>query len=75
MCISATIPYLYFKVLEHGKNTRGDGCSLVIPRVKTEVGRKTFKFQGSLLFNKLPKELKTEKSVVIFKRNLKHLYK
>jgi hypothetical protein len=81
MCISATIPYLYFKVLEHGKNTRGDGCSLVIPRVKTEVGRKTFKFQGSLLFNKLPKELTTEKSVVTkFKlneiyTNEKHLYK
>ena len=50
----------YFKVLQHGKNTRGDGSSLVIPRVKTEIGRKTFKFQGSLLFNKLPKDLKAE---------------
>ena len=27
----------YFKVLQHGKNTRGDGSSLVIPRVKTEM--------------------------------------
>ena len=68
-----TIPIL--KVLEHGKNTRGDGCSLVVPRVKTEAGRKTFKFQGSLLFNKLPKELKTEKSVVVFQQKLKQFYK
>ena len=43
----------YFKVLQHGKNTRGDGNSLVIPKVKTEERRKTFKFQGTLLFNKL----------------------
>jgi hypothetical protein len=69
MCISTTIYHTYFKVLEQGKNTRGDGCSLVIPRVKTEVGRKIFKFQGSSLFKKLPKELLTEKSIVIFKQN------
>ena len=64
----------YFKVLQHGKNTRGDGSSKSKPsisRVKTEIGRKTFKFQGSLLFNKLPKDLKTEKSIVIFKQKLK----
>ena len=61
----------YFKVLQHGKNTRGGGSSLVIARVKPEIGRKTFKFQGSLLFNKLPKDLKAEKSIVIFKQKLK----
>jgi hypothetical protein len=74
-CVSPPEYHTYFKVLEHGKNTRGDGCSLVVPRVKTEAGRKTFKFQGSLLFNKLPKELKTEKSVVVFKQKLKQFYK
>ena len=61
----------YFTVLQHGKNTRGGDSSLVIARVKPEIGRKTFKFQGSLLFNKLPKDLKAEKSIVIFKQKLK----
>ena len=61
----------YFKALQHGKNTRGDCNSLVIPKVKTEVGRKTFKFQGTLLFNNLPNDLKTEKSIVVFKYRLK----
>ena len=61
----------YFKVLQHGKNTRGNGSSLVIPRIKTEIGRKSFKFQGSSLFNKLPKDLKAEKSIVILKQKLK----
>ena len=61
----------YCKVLQHGKNTRGDGNSLIIPKVKTEVGRKTFKFQGTFLFNKLPNDLKAEKSIVVFKQKFK----
>jgi hypothetical protein len=42
------------KVFQYGKNTRGDGCSLAIPQEEGD-------FQGSTLFNGLPKDLKVEK--------------
>ena len=70
--VSPPVFHNYFQVLDHGKNTRGDGNSLIVPRIKTEAGRKTFKFQGCSLFNKLPKDIKTEKSVVRFKQKLKN---
>ena len=56
--------------LVNGKNTRGDGCSLIVPRIKTEAGRKIFKFQGCNLFNELPKDMKSEKSIVRLKGKL-----
>jgi hypothetical protein len=74
--VSPPVFHYFFIFLNHGKNTRGDGCSLIVPRIKTEAGRKTFlKFQGCKLFNELAKEMKTEKSIVRFKRKLSFLSK
>jgi hypothetical protein len=53
--VSPPVFHDFFTFLNHGKNTWGDGCSLIVPRIKTEAGRKTFKFQGCKLFNELPK--------------------
>ncbi|CAB4043752.1 Hypothetical predicted protein [Paramuricea clavata] len=50
-----------FSKLNHGKNTRGNGLNLVLPKVRTESGKKeTFAFQGTKLYNKLTRELKEE---------------
>ena len=43
----------YFERFDHTKNTRGNKSLLRIPRVKTEMGRKSFKVLGATLFNKL----------------------
>ena len=48
--ISPPVFHDYFKFFNHGKNTREDGCSLIVPRIKTEAGKKTLKFQGCKLF-------------------------
>ena len=71
--VSPPVFHDFFTFLNHGKNTRGDGCSLIVPRIKTKAGRKTFKFQGCKLYNELPKEMKTEKSIVRFKGKPKSL--
>ena len=52
----------YFQRVKHGKETRGNENSLLLPRVKSEAGRKTFAFQGAKIFNKVPNRLKRETS-------------
>ena len=67
-----------FKVInqspEDHYSTRGNGVNLPVPRSKTETRRKMFANQGALLFNKLPGELKEERSLLLFKlkMRLKH---
>ena len=76
-CIHDLLPLascLGFSKLNHGKNTRGNGLNLVLPKVKTESGKKTFAFQGTTLYNKLTRELKEERSLLLFKSKLKLFY-
>ncbi|CAB4019252.1 Hypothetical predicted protein [Paramuricea clavata] len=65
---------LGFSKLNQGKNTRGNGMNLVLPKVRTESGKKTFAFQGTKLYNKLTRELKEERSLLLFKSKLKLFY-
>ena len=59
----------YFKKILHQQETRGNNTNLLLPKVHTEAGRKTFLFQGSKLHNKLPDALKQEEqSIMNFKR-------
>ena len=59
-----------FERFDHGKETRGNGSRLVLPKVKTEAERKTFAFQGALIFNGLPTDLMNEPYFVNFKRKI-----
>ena len=59
-----------FEQFDHGKDTRGNGSRLVLPKVKTEAGRKTFAFQGALIFNGLLTDLMNEPYFVNFKRKI-----
>ena len=63
----------YFKKILHQKETRGNNTNLLLPKVRTETGRKSFLFQGSKLYNKLPTALKQEQSVMNFKRQCDQL--
>ena len=42
----------------HAKDTRVNGSRLILPEVITEAGRKTFAFQGALIFNGLPASIR-----------------
>ena len=64
----------YFKKQEHQKNTRGNGSLIKLHSVRTEMGRKTFKFFGALNFNKLPHQTRVEQSLVKFKAECKQFY-
>ena len=58
----------YLKRLGHCKGARGNGHSLLLPKVKSEAGRKTFGFLGAKIFNKLPNNMKTESSIASLQR-------
>ena len=57
----------YFKRLDHCKGTRGNDQSLLLPKVKSEAGRKAFAFWGDKILNKLPSNMKMESSIIKFK--------
>ena len=40
---------------------------IVLPKVKSETGKKAFAFQGANIFNKLTDDMKTETSILRFK--------
>ena len=64
----------YFQRVKHSKATRGNELSLLLPRVKSEAGRKTFAFQGVKFFNKVPRKLQSETSILKFESCFKELY-
>ena len=50
----------YFWHVTHRKATCGIELSLLVPRVKSGVGWKTFAFQGAKYLKKIPDKLKSE---------------
>ena len=72
-CVNGLTPPIfkdYFTKISHGKGTRGDAVNLKIPNAKLEAYRRSIQFQGAVIFNKLPMELKTETSLLRFKIKL-----
>ena len=55
-------------------NTRNNGCSLKLPKTKLEFGRRSFAFQGALVYNTLPRHLRTVNSRFLFKSNLTQFF-
>jgi hypothetical protein len=45
-------------MFSHQKETRGNNSKLRLQKVKAETGRKMFSFQGALVFNELPEDLR-----------------
>jgi hypothetical protein len=50
--------------------TRGNNKNLVLPRVRSESGRKIFAFYGAKIFNSLPNDMKTETFILHYKTKL-----
>ena len=49
---------LFMAVLQTLDSSRGNKSLLCLPKVKTEMLRKSFRYQGATIFNKLPRELR-----------------
>ena len=49
-------------------------CSLKLPKAKLEFGRRSFAFQGALVYNTLPRHLRNLNSRFLFKSNLKEFF-
>ena len=61
----------YFKRCEHEINTRGNGSCVLLPKMCTETGEKSFAYQRAHIFNRLEKTARDEISIVLFKEKLK----
>ena len=57
----------YFARVNHSQCTRANTKNIILPKVKSETGKKAFSFQGAKVFNKLTDEMKTETSILRFK--------
>jgi len=63
----------YFEVQSSRYNTRNNGCTIRLPRVKLEAARSSCYFQGAVAFNSLPYDVRSEKNFSKFKSFLKKL--
>ena len=65
----------YFEVIESKINTRNNGALIRLRKVKLEVTRKSFSFQGGYEYNTLPHEIRSEKNHKNSKAKIKKFYK
>ena len=62
-CLHCTQPEMYdsyFTRMSHCKAMRGNNSLLKLLHVKTESGRKSFKYQGALIYNALSADVRDE---------------
>ena len=62
----------YYQTLNHSIGTRGNHNLIVIPRCKTELGKKTVKVLGSKIWNGLSKEIKDIRNPKAFRKAIKN---
>jgi hypothetical protein len=68
----------YFQIHQHHMATRNNGYLLVLPKMKLELGKQSFKYSGAKLFNDLPlsvRKTSTTTSTSLFNKNLKEFLK
>ena len=56
-----------FNLKYNSKNTRNNGTKIEVPKIKLEAARASFFYQGAILFNNLPKDLRVESDFSKFK--------
>lgn len=64
----------YFKFKYTKVSTRSNGTKLILPTIKLEIARKSALYQGAMLFNTLPLELRLNDDFEAFKRSLNNYF-
>ena len=60
----------YFTLKSTNVSTQDNGTKLVMPKIKLEIARKSAFYQGAMLFNSLPKEIRANDDFEAFKSSL-----
>ena len=60
----------YFQINDNNRVTRNNKLSIRLPKIRLEVGRKTFYYSGAKLYNTLPLEIRKIISLDAFKKQL-----
>ena len=63
----------YFTINEHTRNTRNAGYLLKVPKVKLELGKQSFAYAGTILYNELPLESRKIDSYSKFNIEVKNI--
>ena len=58
----------------HTYNRRRNNMNIILPKMRTEIGKKTFSYSASKLFNILPAEIKNSETLLKFKFKLRKLF-
>ena len=64
----------YFQRISHNIGTRNNGILLKVPKCKLESTKKAFFYNGAILFNKLPIEVRSENDFNIFYKKLEQFF-
>ena len=64
----------YFSLRNTSIRTRNSDIMVDLPRVKLEIARKSFYFQGASIYNELPRKIRLEKNFTKFKSLFKSFY-
>jgi len=68
--ISSEFAQNTFPKLDHCKNARKNAFLLLLPKMGSESGRKTFTFQEAAIYNSLPNDIRNESHFVTRKRKI-----
>ena len=60
------------ELVNHSHNTRANKSTIKLPKIRTEAGRKTSSYQGAMVFNSLPLNVRSEIYFSNFKRFIKN---
>ena len=64
----------YFRLKNTNVGTADNDTKLVMPRIKLEIARKSAFYQGAMLFNSLPKEIRANDDFEAFKSSLDYFF-
>lgn len=65
----------YFVLMNHGHSTRNANSLLRLPAIRTEYGRRAFKFMASKIYNTLPRDISNDSNITSFKEKLSGHFK
>ena len=60
--------------VKHSKYSLRSGVNLEVPHFKTSFGINTFDFRATMAFNNLPRNIKSQSSVNLFKLAVKRIF-
>ena len=66
---NVVVTIIYFDWLQHVKNTRNNGISVGIPKIRLESTKHAFYYNGAIEFNKLPKDIREIDSFMLLNEN------